>query len=176
VKDNERSSGQATYLSFSSQQKSATVTDVKMVGFDLNTFFGFSLLYSLKKSRYGKYEELPEGQVFEDKYWILLDMVAKEGDIADNEEYLQMYYDQYMGVLNQGGLTLVAPRYASIFHGILYHMALCCNTQKMAENRNEFMSIARKTVMTQVPGWAITLGNLRLGCFFQNRKKHVRRS
>jgi hypothetical protein len=41
----------------------------------------------MRYGKYGKYEELPEGhQVFEDKYWILLDMVAKEGDIADNEE------------------------------------------------------------------------------------------
>ena len=98
-------------------------------------------------------------------------MVAREGDIAGNEEYLQMYYDQYMGVLNQGGLTLVAPRYASLFHGILYHMALCCNTQKMVENRNEFMSIARKTVMAQVPGWAITLEELTVGLLLSKPKE-----
>jgi hypothetical protein len=101
-----------------------------------------------------KYEELPEGELLEDKYWILVDMVAKEGDIARNKEYLALYYDQYFGVLNHGGLTLVAPRYANLFHGILYQIAMCCNMPKMVENRNDCMRMARKTVMDQVPGWA----------------------
>jgi hypothetical protein len=170
VNENERPSGQASYLVRRNQQPAAAVTDFITVGKDVNTFVGFSL-YSLKR-KYGKYDELPEGQqLVEDKYWILVDMVAKEDDIAGEEEYLTLYYDQYMGVLNDGGLTLVAPRYANLFHGILYQIALSCNTQKMVENRNECMAIARSHVMNQVPGWAVKLEALTAGLLLSKPKE-----
>jgi hypothetical protein len=168
VNENERPSGQASYL-VRNEQPSAIVTDFTTVGKDVNTFVGFSL-YSLKR-KYGKYNELPEGQLLEDKYWILVDMIAKESDIAGNEEYLALYYDQYMGVLNDGGLTLVAPRYANLFHVILYQIALSCNTQKMVENRNECMAIARLQVMKQLPGWAVKLEVLTAGLLLTKPKE-----
>ncbi len=76
-----------------------------------------------------------------------------------------------MGVLNDGGLTLVAPRYANLFHGILYQIVLSCNAQKMVENRNECMAIARLPVMNQVPGWAVKLEVLTAGLLLSKPKE-----
>jgi hypothetical protein len=97
----------------------------------------------------------------EDKYWILVDMVAREEDIASNKEYLELYYNQYCGILTQGGMTLLSPRYAQLFHGVLYQMALCCNTAMMADNKSNCMRTARKSILDQMAGgWAGQLQSL----------------
>jgi hypothetical protein len=121
------------------------------VGKDVNTFFGYSL-FSLK-AKYGDWESLGEGDTDEDKFWILHDLISNEEEIIGNEQYLAKYYDQYLGILNRGGMTLVSPRYAHLFHGILFAIALKVNESKVIEHKDKCMEVARGEIREQMPGW-----------------------
>ena len=122
------------------------------VGMDVNTFVGYSL-FALKK-KYGIIEELAPGYEYEDKYWLLTDMVAKEKDIMDSESYVKEYYDSYFLVFNRGDRTLIAPRYAKLFHGILYQISKLLSVEEMIEEKTEFMLKARQETRIHLPAWA----------------------
>jgi len=126
-----------------------------MVASDVNTFIGFSL-FSLKK-KYGVVEELAPGYAQEDKYWLLTDMIAVEDDVRNDEEYLTTYYDTYYVILNRGDMTLVAPRYAKLFHGMLFQIARSVNITKMVEDKNMFLLKARAEVKKHLPAWSKSL-------------------
>ena len=143
--------------------------DFATVGTDVNTFVGFSL-FSLRK-KYGIIEELAKGFEEEDKFWLLTDLVATEGEIANNKEYVKLYYDAYYMVLNRGDMTLVSPRYADLFHKILYKIVCCLNVKKVIEDNDECMNIARTEVNRNLPYWAAELKRLAEGVYLVDPDK-----
>jgi len=145
------------------------IIDFATIGTDVNTFVGFSL-FSLKK-KYGDFEELANGSDHEDKYWLLTDLVATEHEISCNEEYCTKYYDTYYVVLNRGDMTLVSPRYADLFHKILFQMSKILNVMKMVENRNKFMEQARDEVARNLPSWSKELERRAEGVYMVNPEK-----
>jgi hypothetical protein len=143
--------------------------DFETIGLDMNTFVGYSL-FSLKK-KYGIIDELAAGYEAEDKFWLLTDMIATEEDIVVNSEYVSKYYDAYYVILNRGDMTLVSPRYAPLFHGILYQIAKSLNVKKMVEDKDKFMTIARDEVLKNLPVWSKKLQKLAEGVFLVNQEK-----
>ena len=139
------------------------------VASDVNTFVGYSL-FSLKK-KYGVVEELAPGYAEEDKYWLLTDMMAVEDDIRTDKGYLKTYYDTYYVILNRGDMTLVAPRYAKFFHGMLFQIARSVNMTKMVEDKNMFLLNARAEVKKNLPVWSKTLKILSDGVHLVNPDK-----
>ena len=139
------------------------------VGMDVNTFVRYSL-FALKK-KYGIIEELAPGYEYEDKYWLLTDMVAKEKDIMDSESYVKEYYDSYFLVFNRGDRTLIAPRYAKLFHGILYQISKLLSVEEMIEEKTEFMLKARQETRMHLPAWAKKLEVLAEGVYMVNPEK-----
>ena len=119
----------------------------------LNTFAGFGL-FSVRK-KYGDLEELENGSDYEDKYWLLTDLVATEDEISCNEEYCSTYCDSYFVVLNnRGNMTLVSPRYIELFHKIMFLIYRSLNVMKLVENRNKFMENAMDEVARNLPCWS----------------------
>jgi hypothetical protein len=100
-----------------------------------------------------------------------MDMVAKEKDIADDDHYLEKYYDQYYSILNNGDMTLVAPRYAHLFHGILYQITMSLNMKKMLEEKNKWMAMARERIEGNLHLWATKLQILAEGVHMVNPEK-----
>ena len=145
------------------------IIDFATIGTDVNTFVGFSL-FSLKK-KYGDFEELGNGSDDEDKYWLLTDVVATEDEISCNEDYCSKYYDSYYVVLNRGDMTLVSPRYAELFHKILFQISKMLNVIKMVENRNKFMEQARDEVARNLPAWSKDLERRAEGVYMVNPEK-----
>jgi hypothetical protein len=139
------------------------------IGMDVNTFVGFSL-FSLKK-KYGIIDELAAGYEHEDKYWLLTDMVAKEKNIINNPEYVSKYYDAYYLVFNRGDMTLIAPRYANLFHGILYQIVSFLNMKNMVEEKTDFMVNARAKTKMNLPAWSKKLEQLAEGVHLVNPEK-----
>ena len=133
----------------------AACVDYATIGRDVNTFIGYSV-FALHK-HYTHEQKFNEFQVVADKYWILTDMRVKEEDIINDQDYITKYYDSYYAILNRGGLTLIAPRYIQLFHGILFHISQYVNQTKMVEERDEFLKLARSQVMKQVPHWSLKL-------------------
>jgi len=143
--------------------------DEDAVGRDLNIFVGYSL-FSLKK-KYGNSQELEPGDENEDKHWLLTDIVAKEEDIENNEEYMSKYYDQYYSILNRGGMTLVSPRFAGFFHRILVEITRYLNTKKMREEKDQWMKLSRQRIERDLPVWSRELQSLAEGVHMINPEK-----
>ena len=152
LRSGEITSAEISFSTVSQITKLPEQVDWKTVGMDLNTFVGYSL-FSVNK-KYGTYGTLGKGEINEDKYWILLDMIAKEEDICENKEYLENHYDQYFRILNGGGLTLVSPRYSKLFHNILFEVAKKVNVYAINTEKSEVMKKARAEIWATLPGRA----------------------
>ena len=98
-------------------------------------------------------------------------MVAKEKNIINNAEYVSKYYDAYYLVLNRGGMTLIAPRYANLFHGILFQIVSFLNMEKMVEEKTDFMVNARAKTKMNLPAWSKKLEQLAEGVHLVNPEK-----
>jgi hypothetical protein len=101
-------------------------------------------------------------------------MVATENDVMKSETYVKEYYDSYYLVFNRGGMTLVAPRYARLFHGILYQISKLLNVETMIEDKTEFMVKARQKTRIHLPAWAKKLEVLAEGVCMVNPEKACR--
>jgi hypothetical protein len=68
-------------------------------------------------------------------------------------------------------MALVSPRYAELFHKILFQMSKMLNVIKMVENRNKFMEQARDEVARNLPSWSKDLERRAEGVYMVNPEK-----
>jgi hypothetical protein len=125
--------------------------DFKIIGEDLNSYFGWAL--HRKSIEYKKYEDAGGGGD-SDEFELLTHMIAAGEDIESNQDYLDQYYGHYYYFVNRGGLTLVSPLYAKLFHQIYFTICLRLNSKILFLDKNKKqMEIARSNVMENVPAW-----------------------
>ena len=68
-------------------------------------------------------------------------------------------------------MTLVSPRYAHLFHEILWEIAKCLNVNKMVEEKNGLFELARREINDNLPAWSMQLQSIAEGVHMVNPEK-----
>ena len=68
-------------------------------------------------------------------------------------------------------MTLVSPRYAHLFHEILWEIAKCLNVNKMVEEKNGLFELARREINDNLPAWSMQPQSIAEGVHMVNPEK-----
>ena len=116
--------------------------------YDVNRFVGWAL-YSLRcRIRKGK----RIASMDEDEEDLMIDLMSEMSvkEIVDDESYLQEYYPLFDRLYNEGGLTLMAPKYIGLGHKILIAIAQQIHYDKMLSDSSHYVEKARDAVAESV--------------------------
>lgn len=113
---------------------------------DVNRFVGWALFSMRTKTRKGKWAQKIDEEEADDVLELLEDMSTRESEIVDNQEYLDKYYSLMDRIYNEGGLTLVSPKYAALGHKVLIAITEHVDFDEIKSKRDQYVKDARERV------------------------------
>jgi len=77
-------------------------------------------------------------------------MSTIERDIISNKTYIEQYYPFVKWIINEGGLTLLSPKYINLGYNILLSITKQLLFNELQLKGNEYTKVCRKEVVLAV--------------------------